>query len=113
MKHRFLLILSCAILFLPSCTLSNNKHNEIINNYINNDEIKINKTLFIDGINSSNEETFLINKEGIINSYSTISTKYSNVCKNEYNLYEYSKGENIVYTEGNNTYNKNFSSDYN
>ena len=41
MKHRFLLILSCAILFLPSCTLSNNKQNEIINNYINNDEIKI------------------------------------------------------------------------
>lgn len=111
MKHRFLLILSCAILFLPSCTLSNNQHNEIINNYINNDGIKLNKTLFIDGINSSNEETFLINKEGIINSYSTISTKYSNVCKNEYNLYEYSKGENIVYTEGNNTYNKNFSSE--
>ncbi len=110
MKHRFLLILGCATLFLPSCTLSNNQHNEIINNYINNNEIKINKTLFIDGINSSNEETFLINKEGIINSYSTISTKYSNVCKNEYNLYEYSKGENIVYIEGNNTYNKNFSS---
>ena len=111
MKHRFLLILGCATLFLPSCTLSNNQHNEIINNYINNDKIKINKTLFIDGTNSSNEETFLINKEGIINSYSTISTKYSNVCKNEYNLYEYSKGENIVYTEGNNTYNKNFSSE--
>lgn len=111
MKHRFLLILGCATLFLPSCTLSNNQHNEIINNYINNNEIKINKTLFIDGINSSNEETFLINKEGIINSYSTISTKYSNVCKNEYNLYEYSKGENIVYIEGNNTYNKNFYSE--
>ena len=111
MKHRFLLILGCATLFLPSCTLSNNQYNEIINNYINNNEIKINKTLFIDGVNSSNEETFLINKEGIINSYSTISTKYSNVCKNEYNLYEYSKGENIVYTEGNNTYNKNFSSE--
>lgn len=111
MKHRFLLILGCATLFLPSCTLSKNQHNEIINNYINNDGVKLNKTLFIDGVNSSNEETFLINKEGIINSYSTISTKYSNVCKNEYNLYEYSKGENIVYTEGNNTYNKNFSSE--
>ena len=112
MKHRFLLILNCAtLLFLPSCTLSNNKQSEIINNYIDYNEMKINKTLLIDGINSSNEETFIMNKEGIINSYSTISTKYSNLCKNEYSLEEFSKGKNVVYTDGNNTYNKEFSSE--